>query len=134
MNSTQFTAKSAFSGFSVNDQTSAQAFYTNILGLQVEDIGMGLYIQLPGGNKVFVYPKNDHVPATYTTLNFEVESIDEAVDYLTSKGVKFERYDNMPAPQDGKNILRGLTANQGPDIAWFKDPAGNILSVLQDKD
>ena len=126
-----FTPQSAFSGFSVNDLIKAQDFYKNILGLSVKDIGMGLQIQLPGGGIVFVYEKKDHVPASFTILNFEVASIDESVDILMAKGVKFERYDGMPAPQDEKGILRGLSANQGPDIAWFKDPAGNVLSVLQ---
>jgi catechol 2,3-dioxygenase-like lactoylglutathione lyase family enzyme len=125
------TAKSVFSGFSVNDLAQAKDFYTNILGASVEDTGMGLQIKFPGGNTVFVYQKNDHVPATFTILNFEVVSIDEAVDALTEKGIKFERYDNMPAAQDAKGILRGLASDHGPDIAWFKDPAGNILSVLQ---
>lgn len=94
---------------------------------------MGLQMQLPGGGTVFIYEKKDHIPAAFTILNFEVASVDESVDILMTKGVKFERYPGMPAPQDEKGILRGLAANQGPDIAWFKDPAGNILSVLQNE-
>jgi predicted enzyme related to lactoylglutathione lyase len=84
---------------------------------------------LPGGGTVFVYPKDDHQPATFTILNFEVEDIDEAVDELTNRGVQFERYADLPV--DEKGILRGISQNRGPDIAWFKDPAGNILAVLK---
>lgn len=125
-----FTPTSAFSGFSVNDLKKAKAFYGNVLGLKVEEkMEMGLVVHLPEGNSVFIYPKDNHEPATYTTLNFEVKDIDAAVDALSEKGVKFERYDGMPA--DKKGIVRGKKANRGPDIAWFKDPAGNILSVLQ---
>jgi hypothetical protein len=101
--------------------------------LELSDETMGLNFKLPGGGGLFVYEKPDHQPAAYTCLNFVVENIDEAVDRLVAAGVKFERYDNMPAQQDEKGIARGLAAKQGPDIAWFKDPAGNILSVLQDK-
>jgi hypothetical protein len=94
---------------------------------------MGLNFVLPTGGRVFIYLKADHRPATFTILNFIVDNIDDAVSELSSKGISFERYDNMPGKQDQKGILRGLDAKQGPDIAWFKDPAGNILSVLQDK-
>ena len=124
---------SAFSGFSVNDLSKAKEFYTQTLGLKLQNEDMGLQLELPGGGQAFIYQKDDHQPATFTILNFVVESIDAAVDELVSQGVNFERYDNMPAPQDGKGVLRGLSAKQGPDIAWFKDPAGNILSVLQNK-
>lgn len=126
-----FQAKSAFSGFSVTDLAKAKTFYTETLGLQSEDNGMGLRISLPGGATVFAYQKENHQPATFTILNFAVENIDEAVDELTSKGVVFERYGGME--QDDKGIMRGIASNRGPDIAWFKDPAGNILSVLKDK-
>ena len=85
-----------------------------------------------GGSKLFIYSKDDHQPATFTVLNFAVSDIDQAVDELTKLGVTFERYDNMPGEQDDKGILRGRSVNQGPDIAWFKDPAGNILAVLQE--
>lgn len=121
----------AFSGFSVKDLEKTKTFYTEILGLQVEDNGMGLKISLPGGGMVFAYPKENHEPATFTILNFEVANIDEAVADLVNKGVTFERYAGMN--QDEKGIARGIAANMGPDIAWFTDPSGNILSVLQNK-
>jgi catechol 2,3-dioxygenase-like lactoylglutathione lyase family enzyme len=123
--------QAAFSGFSVNDLEAAKQFYTETLGLKLVDDAMGLNFALPGGGEVFIYPKDDHQPATFTILNFVVENIDEAVGSLVEKGVVFERYDSMPGSQDEKGILRGIAAQQGPDIAWFKDPAGNILSVLQ---
>jgi catechol 2,3-dioxygenase-like lactoylglutathione lyase family enzyme len=126
---TMFKPDSAFSGFSVNDLAKASVFYADTLGLQVDDEGVGLRLCLPGGGVVFVYPKNDHQPATFTILNFVVDNIDEAVDELRARGAQFEVYDEIPA--DEKGIARGLAAQQGPDIAWFKDPAGNILSVLQ---
>lgn len=128
-----FKAVAAFSGFSVDDLAKAKDFYTKKLGLKLDNEEMGLTFTLPHGGQVFVYDKSDHKPATFTILNFVVTDIDKAVDELSSAGVEFERYDNMPAPQDDKGILRGLAANQGPDIAWFKDPAGNILAVLQDQ-
>ena len=127
------TTLATFSGFSVDDLNKAKEFYTKILGLELDNDTMGLRFRLPGGGQVFVYNKDDHQPAAFTILNFVVADIDEAVDELVGQGVSFERYDNMPAPQDGKGVLRGLAANQGPDIAWFKDPAGNILSLLQEK-
>ncbi|SRR6266540_1615205 len=126
-----FTATAAFSGFSVDDLDKAKQFYTESLGLSLHDDKMGLTFDLPGGGAVFIYDKPDHQPATFTVLNFVVENIDTAVDELVKSGVVFEHYDNLPATPDEKGILRGLAAQQGPDIAWFKDPAGNILSVLQ---
>jgi catechol 2,3-dioxygenase-like lactoylglutathione lyase family enzyme len=125
-------AKSVFSGFSVDNLEKSQEFYTKILGLKVEDNGMGLQIHLPDDSIVFVYSKDNHKPATFTILNFVVNNIDEAVDELIKLGIKFEIYKDFPFKQDEKGIARGLSVNQGPDIAWFKDPAGNILSVLQD--
>ena len=122
--------KAAFSGFSVDDQAKSTEFYTKTLGLKVDDEGMGLRLHLPDGGTVFIYPKHDHQPATFTILNFVVENIDEAVNELKSRGVTFERYEG--SPQDEKGILRGRSQHMGPDIAWFKDPAGNILSVLED--
>lgn len=116
-----------FSGFSVNDLSAAKAFYADVLGLAVEQSEMGLEIKTGGGATIFVYPKPDHVPATFTILNFPVENIDETVDSLAAKGVMFEQYPDMT---DEKGVARGKAANRGPDIAWFKDPAGNILSVL----
>ncbi len=119
----------AFSGFSVDNLTAAKEFYGKTLGLEVEETPMGVYLKVAGGNPIFVYPKDDHTPASFTILNFPVEDIDAATEWLASKGVTFEHYDNMT---DEKGIARGISANRGPDIAWFKDPAGNILSVLQE--
>jgi len=124
-----FKPKTAFSGFSVNDLAKAKAFYTQTLGLQVVEEGVGLRLHLPGGGTAFAYPKDDHQPATFTLLDFVVDDIDEAVDELKSRGVSFERYAGMS--QDEKGIMRGISQNMGPDIAWFKDPAGNMLAVLQ---
>ncbi len=124
-----FKDTKAFSGFSVNDLAAAKAFYGQTLGLEVEDSPAGLMLRITGGNGTLIYPKDDHTPATYTILNFPVDNIDHAVDELTSKGVTFERYANMT---DETGIARGIATKQGPDIAWFKDPAGNILSVLQE--
>ena len=126
-----FKDSSAFSGYSVDDPAAAKAFYGDTLGLEVEDDQMGLHLKFVSGHNVFIYPKDDHQPATFTVLNFVVDDIDQAVDGLIAKGIQLERYDNMPAPQDEKGILRGRAAQMGPDIAWFKDPAGNILAVLQ---
>ncbi len=124
-----FKPKTAFSGFSVNDLAKAKAFYSQTLGLQVVEEGVGLRLHLPGGGTAFAYPKDDHQPATFTLLDFVVDDIDEAVDELKSRGVSFERYAGMS--QDEKGIMRGIAQNMGPDIAWFKDPAGNFLAVLQ---
>jgi predicted enzyme related to lactoylglutathione lyase len=121
----------AFSGFSVNDLSAAKTFYGETLGVGIEDTGMGLTLKLASTNDVFVYAKPDHQPATYTILNFVVHDIDKAVDELLAKGVTFEKYDNSQMHQDDKGIARGRAAHMGPDIAWFKDPAGNILSLLQ---
>ncbi|HZE87148.1 MAG TPA: VOC family protein [Methylomirabilota bacterium] len=125
-----FNAKAAFSGFSVDNLEKAKKFYTETLELKLEDENMGLKFQLPGGGKIFIYAKDNHQPATFTILNFVVENIDEAVDELTKRGVNFETYEGFG--QDEKGIARGISAKQGPDIAWFKDPAGNILAVLQE--
>jgi catechol 2,3-dioxygenase-like lactoylglutathione lyase family enzyme len=121
-----FTPKKAFSGFSVDDLASTKRFYSETLGLHVTEEGAGLWLHLPGGGRVLAYAKPNHVPATFTVLNFEVDAIDAAVDELSKRGVQFERYDGIPA--DAKGIVRG----GGPNIAWFKDPAGNIVSVLQE--
>ena len=120
-------AGKAFSGFSVDDIAKAKAFYGNVLGLDVADDHGALNISLGGERFVYVYPKDNHEPATYTCLNFRIDDIDAAVDGLTAKGVVFERYEMT----DDKGIARGISIGQGPDIAWFKDPAGNILSVLK---
>ncbi len=124
-----FQPKTAFCGFSVNDLAKAKAFYTQTLGLQVVEEGIGLRLHLPGGGTAFAYPKDDHQPATFTLLDFVVDNIDEAVDELNSRGVSFDRHEGMS--QDEKGIMRGIAQHMGPDIAWFKDPAGNTLAVLQ---
>jgi catechol 2,3-dioxygenase-like lactoylglutathione lyase family enzyme len=125
-------ARAAFSGFSVDDLAKAKAFYVDALGLKVVDEQMGLRLELPGGGELFIYDKPNHEPATFTVLNFVVDDIDEAVDHLVSDhGVVFEKYDNIPGGgQDEKGVARGKAAGMGPDIAWFKDPAGNVLAIL----
>jgi catechol 2,3-dioxygenase-like lactoylglutathione lyase family enzyme len=123
-----FQARSAFSGFAVKDIAEAKAFYSQTLGLEVgEDPDRGLELHLPGGVSVFVYPKPDFVPATFTILNFQVTDIVAAVSELTAAGVTMERYPGLEA--DAQGIVRDP---RGPMIAWFTDPAGNIISVLQD--
>lgn len=118
--------RSTFSGFSVTDIDEAKEFYTQILGLEVETVPEGLQLKLKGGQNVFVYPKPNHEPATYTILNFEVPDIEATVDELTAKGVVFEQYDNEWMKTDEKGICHGE-----PVIAWFKDPAGNFMSLIQ---
>jgi predicted enzyme related to lactoylglutathione lyase len=121
-----FENTEAFSGFAVDDIDRAREFYEGTLGVRVTAEEMGiLTLHLAGGRDTIVYPKPDHEPATYTILNFVVEDIDAAVDALTDKGVEMLRYDGFD--QDEKGVARG----NGPDIAWFTDPAGNILSVLK---
>jgi catechol 2,3-dioxygenase-like lactoylglutathione lyase family enzyme len=115
----------AFSGFSTNDIAAARAFYADTLGITVKEEEGMLNLELAGGQRVLIYPKDDHQPATYTVLNFEVADIDAAVDELTAAGVTLERYEG--SPQDARGIVR----EWGPPIAWFTDPAGNILSVIQ---
>jgi predicted enzyme related to lactoylglutathione lyase len=115
-----------FSSFAVDDVQRAKRFYAETLGLEVEEMMGGLILKLRSGN-VFVYPKDDHTPATFTVLNFEVEDVDAAVDKLAAAGVRFERYDGFD--QDEKGIAR---MPEGPAIAWFADPAGNIFSVVSD--
>jgi catechol 2,3-dioxygenase-like lactoylglutathione lyase family enzyme len=128
-----FKAQSSFSGIAVTDLAKAKEFYTKSIGLTLDDEAMGLHLKLPGGGELFIYEKPDHQPANFTVLNFIVEDIDEAVDGLNELGVNFEHYDSMPGAQDEKGILRNGGFNPGPNIAWFKDPSGNILSVIQDK-
>ena len=125
-----FTPTAACSGFSVTDLAQAKAFYTEILGVHVEESGVGLEVHLPEDLTVFAYPKADHRPATYTMFNVVVENIDEAGGELIGRGVQFEHYETPPT--DEKGILRGRTHKMGPDIAWLKDPAGNTLAVLQE--
>ena len=119
----------AFSGFSVNDIQKAKKFYGQTLGLAVSESNGLLKLQLAGGNSVLIYPKPNHSPATFTILNFPVDNVEKAVDELTKRGVRFEIYDEPNLKTDKKGISR----NGGPVIAWFKDPAGNVLSVLEEK-
>jgi catechol 2,3-dioxygenase-like lactoylglutathione lyase family enzyme len=115
----------AFSGFSSDDIPKAKDFYAQTLGLEVTEENGMLTLHLAGGGAVLVYPKADHEPASFTVLNFPVENIDQAVDGLAAAGVRFERYEGSDQDE------RGVQRQYGPPIAWFKDPAGNILSVLQ---
>jgi len=117
-----------YSGFSVDDVPAAADFYRNVLRLEVSESHGMLTLHLGEGTQVLVYPKADHVPATFTVLNLPVDDVDAAVDDLTARGVTFQRYDG--SPQDEKGIMRGRAIGRGPDIAWFTDPAGNILSEL----
>ena len=125
-----FRNTKAFSGFSVDDLQKAKRFYGEVLGLEVVDNPMGLLeLNIQGGNNIIIYPKPNHIAATFTVLNFPVENIDEAVDALIEKGVTFEQYEG-----EIKTDTKGICRNpEGPYIAWFKDPAGNILSVLEEK-
>ncbi|MFB2598288.1 VOC family protein [Herbiconiux sp. P17] len=126
------TTKHGFSGFSVRDIEATRVFYTETLGLTVTLDAMGILgITLPGGASVIAYPKDDHVPATFTVLNLVVDDIDVAIDELAAAGVTMELYPGMDE-QDEKGVLRGRAAGMGPDIAWFLDPSGNVLSVLTD--
>jgi len=122
-----FRDTKAVSSFSVNDLAKAKEFYGQILDLETKDTPEGLEVHLANNNRLFVYRKPDHTPASFTVLNFVVTDVDKYVDELTNKGVTFEQYDD-PIKTDKKGIHRG----HGPTIAWFKDPAGNILSVLSD--
>jgi len=119
----------AFSGFSVDDIGRARQFYEEALGIRVTpvpDMGMLMTLEVAGGERpTLIYEKDDHAPASFTVLNFEVDDIDAAVDGLAARGVSFERYEGFG--QDGKGVMR----EQGPNIAWFKDPAGNVLSVIE---
>ena len=119
----------AFSGFSVNNLQAAKDFYGRILGLNVSESHGMLQLNLAGGSTVLVYPKPNHAPATFTILNFPVDNVDAAVDELTQRGVRFEIYDEAGLKTDKRGVFRG----GGPVIAWFKDPAGNILSVLEER-
>lgn len=124
-----FKDTNAFSGYSVNDTAKAKAFYSDTLGLDARDGEMGiLELHIKGGIPIILYPKPNHEPATFTVLNFPVPDIEEAVKALKGKGVAFESYDLENFKTDPDNIFRG----GGPLIAWFKDPSGNILSVIQE--
>jgi len=117
----------AFSGYSANDIEAAKTFYRDTLGFDVSEEMGSLSLSFPGGQRVFIYPKDDHEPATFTVLNIEVDDIEAAVDRLTAAGIEFERYGDAFS-QDERGIARDPN---GPPIAWFKDPAGNIISVIQ---
>ena len=124
-----FRDSHAFSGFSTSDLAKAREFYSDTLGLEVTDENGMLNLHLAGGGMVLIYPKDDHEPATFTVLNFPVTDIDKAADELIAAGIQFERYEG--ANQDERGIARPPKPEYGPPIAWFKDPAGNVLSVLQ---
>lgn len=127
-----FSAIDSFSGFSVDDLGAAQEFYSTKLGLEVEVEGeMGLRLILPSGGEVFVYGKPSHTPASFTILNFVVEDIDEAVDELNAVGVQTKIYSDDEFPTDEKGIARPTKPEWGPQIAWFRDPAANVLAVIQ---
>lgn len=119
----------AFSGFSVNDIRKAKEFYSGTLGLKVSESHGTLKLHLAGGTTILIYPKPNHAPATFTILNFPVDNVDKAVDELTQRGVRFEIYNEPKFTTDKRGVFRG----ESPTIAWFKDPAGNILSVLEEK-
>ncbi len=125
--STIFREAKPFSSFSVNDLKKAKEFYGQMLGLKVSETAEGLDLNFEGGHAIFIYPKPDHEAATFTVLNFTVDDINEAIDELTSLGVKLERYNQPDLKTDARGIMKG------PDmqIAWFKDPSGNILSVIE---
>ena len=122
-----FESTKAFSGFAVDNLQKAREFYEGVLGLRVSEAHGDLTLHIAGGRDTFVYPKPDFSPATYTILNFPVDDIEATVDGLTARGVSFEHYDGIE--QDDKGIAR---VEGGPPIAWFRDPAGNILSVLEE--
>jgi len=125
--STVFGKAKAFASFSAKDLKAAKEFYGRTLGLDVSETKEGLEMNV-GGNPVFIYPKQNHTPATFTILNFPVDNIDEAVDELERLGVQMEHYDQKDLKTDKRGIMRG----NGPTIAWFKDPDGNILSVIEE--
>ena len=116
----------AFSSFSVKDLDEAKRFYGQTLGLEVSESDEGLILQTKGGIDVFIYPKPDHTPATFTVLNFIVDDVDSAVNELTKMGINFQIYDKGELKTDDRGVFQGK-----PKIAWFKDPAGNFLSILE---
>lgn len=121
----------AFSGYSVDDKQKAREFYTLALGFELKEnsMDMGTVLKVKGGGEVFIYAKPNHEPATFTVLNIPTDDIDAAVDNLTAKGVVFEKYEGFG--QDEKGIARAEKPEDGPSIAWFKDPAGNIISIIE---
>jgi predicted enzyme related to lactoylglutathione lyase len=127
--SSMFKDSKAFSSFSVNDLQRAKEFYGQTLGLDVKQTPEGLELRFADGNTTFMYPKPNHTPASFTVLNFLVDDIQDAVDELNDLGISLEQYDLPGLKTDNKGIARG----EGPQIAWFKDPAGNILSVIEEQ-
>ncbi len=125
-----FKDAQVFSGFSVSDIGKAKKFYGETLGLKIAEKSEGLELQFAGGGKAFIYAKPDHTPASFTILNIPVKNVETAVAGLKERGVRFEIYDKPGIKTDDKGIARG---GGGPTIAWFKDPAGNILSVVESK-
>lgn len=122
----------AFSGMSVDNLEKAKAFYVDTLHLPLQNENMGLTVELPGGGSLYLYEKSDHEPATYTAVNFVVENINDTIRHLTNDhGIQMLTYSNLPAPQDGMGVLRGKSNDMGPDIAWFADPAGNVISIIE---
>ena len=124
---TIFKNTKAFSSFSVDDLEKAKEFYGKTLGIDISESKEGLSLYAKSSNEIFIYPKADHTAATFTVLNFPVDDVEQAVDDLTKQGVRFEIYNKGELKTDEKGIFRG----EGPKIAWFKDPAGNFLSVLE---
>src|SRR5262245_18881891 len=122
-----FKNSKAFGSFSVNDLQKAKDFYGRTLGLEVSQGPEGLDLQIGGGNHIFIYPKPNHTPASFTILNFPVQNINETIDMLTRSGVRFEHYDNAI-----KTNEKGIFRYSDVQLAWFKDPSGNILSVIQE--
>ena len=128
-----FKDENAFLSFSVNDLQIAKKFYSQTLELDVTENREGLELKIPGGGKAFLYPKPNHQPATFTVLNFVVKDVEQAVDDLTKRGIRMEQYHQGDIETDSRGIFHGQDKNMGPNIAWFKDPAGNILSVVAQK-
>src|SRR5215213_2582880 len=120
----------AFSSFSVNDLIEAKEFYQDTLGIKVAETREGLQLEVENSDPIFIYPKDDHEPATFTVLNLNVDDIDDAVDELTDRGITFEAYEGE-LETDEKGIFRGADTGKGPNIAWFKDPAGNFISLIE---
>jgi predicted enzyme related to lactoylglutathione lyase len=127
MSKSVFKNSKVFSGFSVNDLQKAKEFYSKTLSFDVSEMDGFLNLHIGNDAKVLIYPKSNHIPATFTVLNLPVDNIEQAVDELTRRGVRFEIYNEADLKTDEKGICR----DDGPNIAWFKDPAGNILSVLE---
>jgi hypothetical protein len=122
---------SAFSGYSSRDIELDKRFYKETLNLEITDSMGGIGLSFAGGQQVFIYPKEDHQPATFTVLNLVVDDINAAIDELLGKGVVFERYEGMPSEQDERGVLRGKDMGMGPNIAWLKDPSENILALIE---